>query len=171
MLDGLAKLNARTAEQFGDPETRTRIAQYEMAFRMQSSVPDLVDLSKETKATLEVYGPSVSEPGSFAHSALMARRLVERGVRVVQILHRGWDQHGNLPKDLGNQCEDTDQATAALLGDLKRLGLLDRRSWSGAASSAARSIHRARCRRTTTAATTTRETSACGWPAAASKAG
>jgi hypothetical protein len=125
MLDGLAKLNARTAEQFGDPETRTRITQYEMAFRMQSSVPDLVDLSKESKATLEAYGPGVNEQGSFAHSALMARRLVERGVRVVQILHRGWDQHGNLPKELGNQCGDTDRATGALLGDLKRLGLLD----------------------------------------------
>ncbi len=125
MLNSLSKLNALTADKFGDPETLTRMSQYEMAFRMQTSVPDLVDLTKETKETLELYGPEVSKAGSFAHSALMARRLVERGVRVVQILHRGWDQHGNLPKELGNQCKDTDQPTAALLTDLKRLGLLD----------------------------------------------
>jgi uncharacterized protein (DUF1501 family) len=126
MLDSLGRLNALTAERFADPETRTRMAQYEMAFRMQTSVPELVDLSKESKATLELYGPDVTTPGSFAHSAIMARRLVERGVRVVQILHRGWDQHGNLPKELGNQCKDTDRPTAALLTDLKRRGLLDR---------------------------------------------
>ena len=125
MLDSLSQLNAMTADRMGDPETRSRMAQYEMAFRMQTSVPGLVDLTKETKETLELYGPDVSNPGSFAHSAIMARRLVERGVRVVQILHRGWDQHGNLPKELGNQCKDTDQPTAALLTDLKRLGLLD----------------------------------------------
>jgi hypothetical protein len=125
MLDGLGKLNELTAERLGDPETRTRMAQYEMAFRMQTSVPDLVDLSKERKETLDLYGPNVTTPGSFAHSAIMARRLVERGVRVVQLLHRGWDQHGNLPQEIGNQCKDTDQPTAALLTDLKRLGLLD----------------------------------------------
>lgn len=125
MLDSLNKLNAMTAERLGDPETQTRIAQYEMAFRMQSSVPELVDLSKETKETLELYGPEVTKPGSFAHSAILARRLVERGVRVVQILHRGWDSHFNLPTELGNQCKDTDQPTAALLTDLKRRGLLD----------------------------------------------
>jgi hypothetical protein len=125
MLDTLSKLNEMTAERFGDPETRTRMAQYEMAFRMQTSVPDLVDLSKERKETLDLYGPEVTTSGTFAHSAIMARRLVERGVRVVQLLHRGWDQHGNLPKEIGNQCKDTDQPTAALLKDLKRLGLLD----------------------------------------------
>ncbi|MCE9531096.1 MAG: DUF1501 domain-containing protein [Planctomycetes bacterium] len=125
MLDSLSKLNAMTAEQLGDPETRTRMAQYEMAFRMQTSVPELVDLAKERKETLDLYGPEVSKPGSFAHSAIMARRLVERGVRAVQILHRGWDQHGNLPRELGNQCKDTDQPVAALLTDLKRLGLLE----------------------------------------------
>lgn len=125
MLDALGKLNSLTAERFGDPETRTRMAQYEMAFRMQTSVPDLVDLSKESKETLDLYGPDATVPGSFAHSALLARRLVERGVRVVQLLHRGWDQHGDLPKQLGNQCKDTDQATAALVTDLKRRGLLD----------------------------------------------
>ena len=101
---------ATASSSFGDPETQTRIAQYEMAFRMQTSVPELTDLSKEPQATLDLYGPEVKKPGTFAHSALLARRLVERGVRVVQILHRGWDQHGNLPQRLGNQCKDTDQA-------------------------------------------------------------
>ena len=125
MLDALGELNRKTADKYGDPETLTRIAQYEMAFRMQTSVPDLVDLSKETKETLDLYGPEVKKPGSFAASALLARRLVEHGVRVVQILHRGWDQHGNLPTEIKSQCFDTDQPTAALLTDLKRRGLLD----------------------------------------------
>ena len=125
MLDDLGTLNQRNYEKYGDPETQTRSAQYEMAFRMQTSVPDLVDLSKETKETLDLYGPEVRKPGSFAASALLARRLVERGVRVVQILHRGWDQHGNLPNDIKSQCFDTDQPSAALLTDLKRRGLLD----------------------------------------------
>ncbi len=125
MLDTLGELNARTYTRYGDPETLTRIAQYEMAFRMQTSVPELTDLSRETKETLALYGPEVHKPGSFAASALLARRLVERGVRVVQILHRGWDQHGDLPRDLRAQCRDTDQPTAALLIDLKRRGLLD----------------------------------------------
>ncbi len=125
MLDSLSQLNEMTADKFGDPETRTRMAQYEMAFRMQTSVPDLVDLTKEDKTVIESYGPEVSKPGSFAHSAIVARRLIEKGTRVVQILHRGWDQHGNLPKEIGNQCKDTDQPVAALLADLKRVGLLD----------------------------------------------
>jgi len=125
MLDALNKLNNLNHQQLGDPETLTRIAQYEMAFRMQSSVPELVDLSKETKETLDLYGPNATVPGTFTHSALLARRLVERGVRAVQVLHRGWDQHGQLPQKLGNQCKDTDQATAALVIDLKRRGLLD----------------------------------------------
>ena len=125
MLDTLGELNQRTFDRFGDPETQTRISQYEMAFRMQSSVPNLTDLKKEPKETLELYGPDVQKPGTFAASALLARRLVERGVRIVQILHRGWDQHGNLPRDLRLQCEDTDQPIAALLTDLKRRGLLD----------------------------------------------
>ena len=125
MLDALAHLNQRNFERLGDPETQTRIAQYEMAFRMQTSVPSLVDLSGESQRVLELYGPNVREPGTFAHSALMARRLVERGVRVVQILHRGWDQHGDLPNALKNQCDDTDRGTAALLQDLKQRGLLD----------------------------------------------
>jgi hypothetical protein len=125
MLDTLAQLNQRTFARFGDPETQTRITQYEMAFRMQTSVPDLVDLTKEPAAVLKLYGPDALKPGTFAASALLARRLVERGVRVVQILHRGWDQHGTLPRDLGLQCEDTDQPTAALLTDLRQRGLLD----------------------------------------------
>lgn len=125
MLDTLGELNRRNFERFGDPETQTRIAQYEMAFRMQSSVPELVDLSGETKETLDMYGPEVSKPGTFAASALLARRMVERGVRVVQILHRGWDQHGSLPSEIRLQCYDTDQPCAALLTDLKQRGLLD----------------------------------------------
>jgi hypothetical protein len=125
MLDTLGVLNQRTHEKYGDPETLTRIAQYEMAFRMQSSVPELTDFTKEPTKVLDSYGPDVRKPGSFAASALMARRLIERGVRAVQILHRGWDQHGNLPNDLRSQCRDTDQPTAALLADLKRRGLLD----------------------------------------------
>lgn len=125
MLDTLAQLNHKSFDRFGDPEIQTRINQYEMAFRMQSSVPDLVDLSHETPATLESYGPDATKPGTFAASALLARRLVERGVRAVQILHRGWDQHGNLPRDLRLQCEDVDQPVAALLADLKQRGLLD----------------------------------------------
>ncbi|MDB6139128.1 MAG: hypothetical protein JWO94_2200 [Verrucomicrobiaceae bacterium] len=125
MLDALGQLNQINYQRFGDPETQTRIAQYEMAFRMQSSVPELVDLSKESKATLEMYGPEVTNPGTFAHSALLARKLVERGTRVVQILHRGWDQHGNLPKDIASQCRDTDQACAGLIKDLKERGMLD----------------------------------------------
>ena len=125
MLDALGKLNQQGFDRIGDPEIQTRISQYEMAFRMQSSVPELVDLSKESPATLELYGPEVSKSGSFAHTSLMARRLVERGVRVVQIMHRGWDQHGNLPNDIRNQCKDTDQGVGALIQDLKLKGMLD----------------------------------------------
>ena len=125
MLDALGQLNQRGFEKFGDPEIQTRIAQYEMAFRMQSSVPDLVNLSDESQATLDLYGADVKRSGSFTHSALMARRLVERGVRVVQIMHRGWDQHGSLPAQLGNQCKDTDQGVGALIADLKQRGLLE----------------------------------------------
>jgi hypothetical protein len=126
MLDALDQLNRRTLQRFGDPETQTRMAQYEMAFRMQSSVPELTDIRQESESTLALYGAQAATPGTFAHSALLARRLVERGVRIVQIFHRGWDQHGALPYQLGNQCRDTDQATAALVLDLKQRGLLDR---------------------------------------------
>ncbi len=125
MLDALHQLNQENYGRFGDPETQTRIAQYEMAFRMQTSVPELTDLSSETRETLEMYGPDVEKKGSFASSAIHARRLIERGVRCVQILHRGWDQHGNLPKLIKGQCMDVDQPTAALLKDLKQRGLLE----------------------------------------------
>jgi len=125
MLDALGKLNQRGFEKFGDPDIQTRISQYEMAFRMQASVPELTDLSREKESTLGLYGERVKTPGSFASSALLARRLVEKGVRVVQIMHRGWDSHGNLPTELGNQCLDTDQACAGLLKDLKQRGMLD----------------------------------------------
>src|SRR5580765_2545980 len=125
MLDAVGELNQRQFAKLHDPETQTRIAQYEMAFRMQSSVPELTDISKEPQQTLDLYGPEVTKPGTFAASALLARRLVERGVRAVQILHRGWDQHNNLPRDIRSQCSDTDQPTAGLLGDLKQRGMLD----------------------------------------------
>jgi hypothetical protein len=125
MLDGLAQLNQATFERCGDPEIQTRIAQYEMAFRMQTSVPELTDISKEPKAVLDLYGPEVTQPGTFAASALLARRLIERGVRAVQILHREWDHHGDLPRDLPLQCRDVDQACKGLILDLKQRGLLD----------------------------------------------
>lgn len=125
MLDSLAQLNQHRFDQIGDPEIQTRIAQYEMAFRMQTSVPELTDWSDESESTLALYGPEVHTPGTFAASALLARRLVERGVRVVQLLHRGWDQHGDIANDLPAQCRDVDQASAGLLQDLKQRGLLD----------------------------------------------
>ena len=125
MLDALNELNQRRARLIGDPEIETRISQYEMAFRMQRSVPDLSDISSEPQSVLDLYGPDVTKNGSFANSALLARRLVERGVRAVQLLHRGWDQHNDLPRQLTNQCRDTDQGTAALIQDLKNHGLLD----------------------------------------------
>ncbi len=125
MLDGLAKLNNKQYENFADPEINTRIAQYEMAFRMQTSVPDLVDISKESAATLDLYGPEVKKPGSFAYNCLLARRMAERGVGFIQLYHRGWDQHGSLPKRIREQCKDTDQPSAALVQDLKERGLLD----------------------------------------------
>ena len=125
MLDSLSRLNAETAERIGDPETNARIAQYEMAFRMQTSVPELTDISDEPQHILDLYGPDVTTPGTFANCCLMSRRMAERGVRFTQIFHRGWDQHGNLPKDLPNQCRDVDQPSAALLTDLRQRGMLD----------------------------------------------
>jgi hypothetical protein len=114
-LDDLAALNQQQAERQGDPETLARIAQYELAFRMQAAVPELVDTAGETRATRELYGPDVDRPGSYASHCLLARRMVERGVRFVQLFHRGWDQHTSLPKQIEAQCRDTDQPTAALL--------------------------------------------------------
>ncbi len=125
MLDALNQLNQKEYEAVGDPEIMTRIAQYEMAYRMQSSVPELMDLSGETKATLDMYGPEVTKPGTFAANCLLARRLAERDVPFVQIFIRGWDQHGSLPRDIRFQCGDVDQPSAALLTDLKQRGLLE----------------------------------------------
>ena len=125
MLDDIARLNEMKLSEVGDPEIATRIAQYEMAFKMQSSVPELSDLSKEPKEVLDSYGPLVREQGSFAYNCLMARRLVERGVRFVQLMHAGWDQHNSLTTELYNQCRDTDQPSAALVRDLARRGLLE----------------------------------------------
>lgn len=124
-LDALAKLNAQHFEQVGDPETEARIAQYEMAFRMQTSVPELVDIKKESEKTLEMYGPDVTKPGTFAASCLLARRMAERNVRFVQIFHRGWDQHGDVSGMLPRQCRDVDQPSWALVQDLKQRGLLE----------------------------------------------
>lgn len=125
LLDDLARLNELKLKETGDPEIATRIAQYEMAFRMQASVPALIDLSTEPRPVLEMYGPDVQRPGSFARNCLLARRLAERGVRYIQLIHAGWDQHQNLPTQLKIQCQDTDQPSAALVKDLKQRGLLD----------------------------------------------
>ncbi|MEY2598947.1 MAG: hypothetical protein RLZZ142_1206 [Verrucomicrobiota bacterium] len=124
-LDQLSALNQTQFKALGDPEIQTRIAQYEMAFRMQSSVPDLADLSKEPQSVLDLYGPDVKRPGSYAANCLLARRLAERDVRFIQLFHMGWDHHGGLPPATRLQCQDTDQATAALILDLKQRGLLD----------------------------------------------
>ncbi len=125
MLDALAKMNEEKFAEFGDPEIRTRIAQYEMAFRMQTSVPDLVDVADEPASTFELYGDDAKKPGTFARNALLARRMAERGVRFTQLFHEGWDQHNNLPKNIAGQAKDVDQATAALVTDLKQRGMLD----------------------------------------------
>src|SRR5262249_54070697 len=125
LLDDIAKMNEIKSRDMADPEIATRISQYEMAFRMQTSVPELTDLSQEPAEVLEMYGPQVKEEGTFAHNCLMARRMVERGVRFVQVMHAGWDQHGSVTTELYTQCKDTDQPSAALVKDLKRLGLLD----------------------------------------------
>jgi hypothetical protein len=125
MLDVVGKLNRQHFEQFGDPEIETRITQYEMAFRMQTSVPDLLDLSKEPQHIFDLYGPDARKPGTYASNCLLARRLLERDVRFIQLYHRGWDQHNDLPRDLALQCKGTDQASAALVMDLKQRGLLD----------------------------------------------
>ncbi|HUQ90708.1 MAG TPA: DUF1501 domain-containing protein [Bryobacteraceae bacterium] len=124
-LDDLAKMNQMQLEEFGDPEINTRIAQYEMAYRMQSSVPELTDLSKESEKTFELYGPDSRKPNTFARNCLLARRLAERGVRFIQLFHRGWDHHTNLPENIGNASRDTDQAAAALVQDLAARGLLE----------------------------------------------
>ncbi|MBN8733657.1 MAG: DUF1501 domain-containing protein [Acidobacteria bacterium] len=124
-LDALKEMNESKWEEFGDPETATRMAQYEMAFRMQSSVPELVDLSKESEATFQLYGEEARKPGTYAYNCLLARRLAERGVRFIQLYHRDWDHHGGLPKGLPARCKETDQASAALIQDLEARGMLE----------------------------------------------
>ena len=125
LLDDIARLNEVKLQDFGDPEIATRISQYEMAYRMQTSVPELTDFSTEPQSILDMYGPDVKRQGSFAYNCLMARRLVERGVKFVQLMHAGWDQHGNLNTQLKIQCTDTDRPSAALVKDLKMRGLLE----------------------------------------------
>jgi hypothetical protein len=125
ILDDLARLNELNMQEYGDPEIATRIAQYEMAYRMQTSVPDLTDFSDEPQHTLDMYGPDVHTQGSFAYNCLMARRLAERGTRFIQLMHAGWDQHNNLNHQLKTQCLDTDAPSAALVKDLKQRGMLE----------------------------------------------
>ena len=125
MLDDLAKLNQMQLAEFGDPEIATRIAQYELAYRMQTSVPSLTDVSREPASAFDLYGPESRKPGTFAANCILARRLAESGVRFIQLFHRGWDQHTKLPTQLPGQCRDTDQPAAALVQDLKQRGLLD----------------------------------------------
>ena len=124
-IDDVNALNQMKLADYGDPEIATRIAQYELAFRMQSSVPDLTDLSKEPQSTFDLYGEAARQPGTFAANCLLARRLAERGVRFTQLFHRGWDQHNHLPEQLPKQCQDVDRACYALVTDLKQRGLLD----------------------------------------------
>ena len=125
MLDDIAAINQQRREEYGDPEIDTRIAQYELAYRMQTSVPDLIDLSDESEHTFELYGQDARKRGSYAYNCLLARRMAERGVRFIQLFHMGWDQHGKLPGQLPGQCRDTDQSSAALVLDLKQRGLLE----------------------------------------------
>jgi hypothetical protein len=125
MLDGLSELNQQRYESVGDPEIASRIAQYEMAFRMQTSVPELTDISGEPQSVLDMYGPDVKEPGSFAYNCLLARRLAERGVRFVQVFLRGWDHHGGLPGSIRQLAPYADKPSAALITDLKQRGMLD----------------------------------------------
>jgi hypothetical protein len=124
-LDHIGALNRLHHEEFDDPEIQTRIAQYEMAFRMQTSVPELTDVASEPDSTFELYGEDARKPGTYAHNVLLARRLSERGVRFVQLFHRGWDTHAGLANQLRSRCRETDRANAALISDLKRRGLLD----------------------------------------------
>src|SRR5258707_7156845 len=128
-LDDLAKLNQVQLNEYQDPEIATRIAQYELAYKMQSSVPELADLSKEPDSTFEMYGPDSRKPGSYAANCILARRLAERGVRFIQLFHRGWDQHNNLPREIRGQCLQTDQPSAALIEDLQQRGLLHDTLW------------------------------------------
>lgn len=125
MLDKLAELNEMSYKEFGDPEINAKVQQYEMAYRMQTAVPEITDLSKEPDDIIKLYGPDCLVPGTFAANCLLARKLSENGVRFVQLYHQGWDQHGNLPNEMAGQAKDVDQASAALITDLKQRGLLD----------------------------------------------
>jgi hypothetical protein len=125
LLDRVKELNEHAADQLGDHEIDTRISQYEMAYRMQTSVPDVMNLSNESDSVFDLYGPDSRKPGTFAANCLLARRMAERGVKFIQLYHQGWDQHDNLPRDIQRQCRETDQASAALVMDLKQRGLLD----------------------------------------------
>jgi hypothetical protein len=125
MLDTISSLNASSLEEFGDPEIHAKIQQYEMAFRMQTAVPEITDMTKEPESIIKLYGPECMVPGTYAANCLLARKLSENGVRFVQLYHQGWDAHGNLPNEIKGQCKDTDQASAALVTDLKQRGLLD----------------------------------------------
>ena len=168
MLDGLAEMNAQRLAATGDPEIATRIAQYEMAFRMQTSVPELADVSGEPQHVLDLYGPQVKEPGTFAYNCLLARRLAERGVPFTQVFLRGWDHHGGLPGAIRQLAPMADQPSAGLVKDLKQRGLLDDTLvvWGGEFG---RTVYsQGKLTKETTAATTTRAASRPGWPAAAS---
>jgi hypothetical protein len=125
MLDNLAAMNQLSYDKFGDPEITSKIQQYEMAYRMQTAVPEIMDLSSEPDNVIKMYGPDCLVPGTYAANCLMARKLSESGVRFVQLYHQGWDQHGNLPYEITKQAKDVDQASAALVSDLKQRGLLD----------------------------------------------
>src|SRR5260370_13822471 len=134
VVDSRAKLNSRASKAYGDPEIETRIAQYEMAYRMQTSVPELMDLSKEPAHVFEMHGPDSRKPGTYAANCLLACRLAERGVRFIQLYKPGWDQHNDFPPDLALQCQITEQPSAALIQDLKQRVLLDATLvlWGGA---------------------------------------
>lgn len=125
MLDKIASLNQQSYESFGDPEINAKVQQYELAYRMQTAVPEVTDLSKEPESIIKLYGPECMVPGTFAANCLLARKLSENGVRFVQLYHQGWDAHDNLPGQIVGQCKDADQASAALITDLKQRGLLD----------------------------------------------
>jgi uncharacterized protein (DUF1501 family) len=124
-LDQISKINQLSYEEFGDPEISTKIQQYEMAYRMQTAVPEIMDISKEPDDIIKLYGTDAMTPGTFAANCLLARKLSENGVRFVQLYHQGWDHHGNLPSEIASQAKDVDQASAALITDLKQRGLLD----------------------------------------------
>jgi hypothetical protein len=166
-LDAIQALNRRQFTQQLDPEIETRIAQYEMAYRMQTSVPDLISLRDESAATLDAYGPQSRVPGSFAANCLLARRMAESGVRFIQLYHRGWDQHYNLPSDLRLQCGDIDQPCAALISDLKQRGLLDDTLivWGGEFGRTTYS--QGKLEPPITAAIIMAAASRCGWPVVA----